>query len=269
MAILLATPGLYRSFIEEWNVHHPEHAFVPQTGEVRHYRQLVLAPGTGANLTIDTITEVLIHNGVPPAEVDHAYTFGVNYMNQIYVDDPLHWSLFDKADELHLEALQLHGVPPAIPELNSWILPTKINLICMYYFKGRTCNEEHHEIMDAPRWRIVGAPIHPFILTRRVYLGVEQQRERARTAPGTATSMLAAPGPLDALPAPPPIVDEGTSTAATQMQQESTAMAVDLLNYSSADPSGPPANTSMAETSGGNHPSINSTLHPEEQLPSA
>ncbi|KAF9441807.1 hypothetical protein P691DRAFT_682830, partial [Macrolepiota fuliginosa MF-IS2] len=56
-------------------------------------------------LMIDTITEVLIHNGVPPAEVDHTYTFRVNYMNQIYVDNPLHWSLFNEADELCLEAL--------------------------------------------------------------------------------------------------------------------------------------------------------------------
>ncbi|KAF9439960.1 hypothetical protein P691DRAFT_689196, partial [Macrolepiota fuliginosa MF-IS2] len=169
MAILLATPGLYRSFIEEWNMCHPEHPFIPQTGKVCHYRQLVLAPGTGANLMIDTIAEVLIHNGVPPAEVDHAYTFRVNYMNQIYVDDPLHQSLFDKADELCLEALQLHGIPPAILELDSWILPTEIDLICMYYFKGQTCNEEHCKIMDAPGWRIVGAPIHPFILARQVY----------------------------------------------------------------------------------------------------
>ncbi|KAF9439905.1 hypothetical protein P691DRAFT_768630 [Macrolepiota fuliginosa MF-IS2] len=81
--------------------------------------------------------------------------------------------------------------------------------------------------------------------------------ERARTAPSTATSTLVVPGPLDALSAPPPIVNEGMSTAATQMQQDS------------ADPSGPPANTSMAEMSGGNHLSINSTLHPEEQPPSA
>ncbi|KAF9439699.1 hypothetical protein P691DRAFT_690036 [Macrolepiota fuliginosa MF-IS2] len=52
------------------------------------------------NFTIDTITEVLIHNGVHLAEVDHAYMFGVNYMNQIYVDDPLHRSLFNEADNL-------------------------------------------------------------------------------------------------------------------------------------------------------------------------
>ncbi|KAF9439583.1 hypothetical protein P691DRAFT_769361 [Macrolepiota fuliginosa MF-IS2] len=149
MAILMATPGLYRSHIDLWNECHPEQPFIAQTGKTHYYRHLVLAPGTSANLTLNTMAKVLIHNGVNPREIDHSYTFSVNYLDQIYVDDPIHHSLFNVADNHCLHTLQLHGVPPAIPEFDGWTLPSKINLIWMYYFKSRICSEENCEIMDA------------------------------------------------------------------------------------------------------------------------
>ncbi|KAF9439397.1 hypothetical protein P691DRAFT_769921, partial [Macrolepiota fuliginosa MF-IS2] len=122
-----------------------------------------------ANLTLDTVAEVLIHNGVDPREIDHSYTFGVNYLDQIYINDPIHCSLFDVADNHCLHALQLHGVPPVIPEFNGWTLPSKIDLIQMYYFESRIRSEKNHKIMDVSGWRIVGDPYHPFIISNQQY----------------------------------------------------------------------------------------------------
>ncbi|KAF9441281.1 hypothetical protein P691DRAFT_684458, partial [Macrolepiota fuliginosa MF-IS2] len=56
MAILMVTPGLYRSHIDLWNEHHPELPFIAQTGETCYYWCLVFAPGTSANLTLDTVS---------------------------------------------------------------------------------------------------------------------------------------------------------------------------------------------------------------------
>ncbi|KAF9441172.1 hypothetical protein P691DRAFT_766630 [Macrolepiota fuliginosa MF-IS2] len=144
--------------------------FIAQTGKTHYYWHLVLAPGTSANLTLNTVAKVLIHNGVDPREINHSYTFGMNNLEQIYINGPIHHSLFNVADDHHLHTLQLHGVPPAIPRFNGWTLPSEIDLIWMYYFKSRMHSEENHEIMDVSGWKIVGDPYHPFIISNQQYL---------------------------------------------------------------------------------------------------
>ncbi|KAF9439773.1 hypothetical protein P691DRAFT_785012, partial [Macrolepiota fuliginosa MF-IS2] len=231
MAILMATPGLYRSHIDLWNECHPEQPFITQTGETCYYQCLVLTPGTSANLTLDTVAKVLIHYGVDPREIDHSYTFSVNYLDQIYVDDPIHCSLFDVADDHHLHTLQLHGVPPAIPEFDGWTLPSEIDLIWMYYFESRIHSKENCKIMDVSGWRITSGSL---------YKSLGPAAPLSSLNPNIAGSSSLAPGngfaaigqeapPLDEMVEPDslPLDNEPADIDAP----ESTSMMVDTLPY--------------------------------------
>ncbi|KAF9441082.1 hypothetical protein P691DRAFT_780621 [Macrolepiota fuliginosa MF-IS2] len=236
MAILMVTPGLYRSHIDLWNEHHPEQPFITQTGETRYYQCLVLTPGASANLTLDTVAKVLIHNGIDPREINHSYTFGVNYLDQIYIDDPIHCSLFNVADDHRLHALQLHGVPPAIPEFNGWTLPSKIDLIQMYYFESRIHSEENRKIMDTSGWRITSGSL---------YKSLGLAAPLSSLNPNIAGSSSPAPGngfaaieqeapPLDEMVEPDslPLDNEPADIDAPKL----TSMMVDTLPYGEASP---------------------------------
>ncbi|KXN82321.1 hypothetical protein AN958_02702, partial [Leucoagaricus sp. SymC.cos] len=99
VAALMSTSGLYWEYINLWNQRHPGRQFVAQMGPVCYYRHLVLQLGASANLMLNMVAEVFIHNSVDPAEIDHTYTFGIRYLNDTYSDDPIHQSMFDELDD--------------------------------------------------------------------------------------------------------------------------------------------------------------------------
>ncbi|KAF9440115.1 hypothetical protein P691DRAFT_783242, partial [Macrolepiota fuliginosa MF-IS2] len=197
---------------------------------------LVLAPGASANLTLDTVAEVLIHNGVNPREIDHSYTFGVNYLDQIYVDDPIHRSLFDVADDHYLHALQLHGVPPAIPEFDGWTLPSEIDLIQMYYFESRIHSEENHEIMDVSGWKITSGSLYKSLGPAAPFSSLNPNIAGSSSlAPGNGFAAIKQEAPpLDEMVEPDslPLDNEPVDIDAPEL----TSMMVDMLPYGEASP---------------------------------
>ncbi|XP_006455803.1 hypothetical protein AGABI2DRAFT_145832 [Agaricus bisporus var. bisporus H97] len=120
--ILAASPQLYRDLIAQWNERHPDQLFIPQTGPFYHFRPLEINDSSIANLNVDTIAEVLTHNGVPPSWVDHAYNFGLRYMDQVYTGSLNHQSSFDSADDEQVCRLDVYGDPPTIPLVKNTVV---------------------------------------------------------------------------------------------------------------------------------------------------
>ncbi|XP_006459413.1 hypothetical protein AGABI2DRAFT_141953 [Agaricus bisporus var. bisporus H97] len=156
LAILMASPQMYRDLIQQWNERHPDRLYTPQTGRVCYFRPMLLDDESINDINVDTVAEVLIHNGVPTDWIDHAYNFGVYYLNQLYNGDANHQIIFDEADNERVRCLDQYGLPPAMPEWDGWKLPDETDLIRSYYFEQRELEKFGPNAPQRGYWEIAG-----------------------------------------------------------------------------------------------------------------
>lgn len=70
----------------------------------------------GPELTIDKVLATLTVNHIPLAWVDHAYTYGLHYLNNHYNHSPKAEATYQDVDNECICWLGVHGLSPAIPE---------------------------------------------------------------------------------------------------------------------------------------------------------
>ncbi|KAG6894414.1 hypothetical protein C0992_006222 [Termitomyces sp. T32_za158] len=63
---------------------------------------------------------ILIHNCTPPDWVDHAYTYGVVYLEQQFHQPTMSLDIFQDINDKRLQHLSIYGTPPAIPNWDGW-----------------------------------------------------------------------------------------------------------------------------------------------------
>ncbi|RDB19215.1 hypothetical protein Hypma_013741 [Hypsizygus marmoreus] len=126
---IVARPHFYHEAVADWNVANPQSPHVPLTGSIVELRQLEIDDSQARNLTVREVTAVLIANRVPVEWIDHAYTFGVAYLNYHYFPQNAHAEFFDSVDDECLRRLRHFGVPPAISNWDGWYVPTPDDLI--------------------------------------------------------------------------------------------------------------------------------------------
>jgi hypothetical protein len=120
-AAALALPRRYREVIEDYNTLHPSAPFAPQTGPT--YEITRLPDANTANMNLQSIFDLMISNRIPPAWVDHGYTYGLNFLNHQYPGSS-YVPFFDEIDNERIVRVSAYGVPPAIPEWDGWRHPT-------------------------------------------------------------------------------------------------------------------------------------------------
>ena len=76
------------------------------------------------NLGIPDIINVLLNNHIPPHWIDHAYPYGLAFIDAHYVGSGLNQALFDDIDNEWLAHIRTHAAPPAIPEWDGWRYPS-------------------------------------------------------------------------------------------------------------------------------------------------
>jgi hypothetical protein len=81
---LTALPGVYCEANDVWNVSHPDQPFTELSGDtltVNLYNEKKIT-----SIMMDTMANHLIAHGIPPQWIDHAYTFGLHFLNhQLYL----------------------------------------------------------------------------------------------------------------------------------------------------------------------------------------
>ncbi|EKM74535.1 hypothetical protein AGABI1DRAFT_133143 [Agaricus bisporus var. burnettii JB137-S8] len=169
LAILMASPQMYRDLIQQWNERHPDRLYTPQTGRVCYFRPMLLDDESINDINVDTVTEVLIHNGVPTDWVDHAYNFGVYYLNQLYNGDANHQIIFDEAD-------------------NERKLPDETDLIRSYYFEQQELEKFGPNAPQRGYWEIAGRDLPPRLLEGRDYDGTDRVPASSSNTDVTMTS---------------------------------------------------------------------------------
>ncbi|KAG6896139.1 hypothetical protein C0995_011740 [Termitomyces sp. Mi166 len=88
---------------------------------------------------------VLLHNRIPLDWVDHAYTYGVVYLEQQFHSPTMSLDIFREVDDERIEHLSRYGTPPAILQWDGWREMTEDNHYCLM-FK----HDEEHLMPDPP-----------------------------------------------------------------------------------------------------------------------
>jgi hypothetical protein len=107
-------------------------------------------------MTMDDITHVLLDNRIPVLWVDHAYTFGLHYLNHHLGHTTAAQSTLEAVDNMHIVNLSIWGVPPAISEWDEWHTVVEHDMLRLYQVLE---NEEHRDIYctdNSPAWLCVG-----------------------------------------------------------------------------------------------------------------
>ena len=169
-AFLVSLPRRYREAIVDYDRASPQTPFMPQVGPTFTLRRARIDSSQARNLTLQDITNVLIDNRVPPEWVDHAYAYGVIFLNGHYSGSVIHQTLLDVVDNERLTRLRAYGVPPPIPAWDGWRHPSEGEVTHLHQVmeveesRSARSNSErnrinvpvHRQGLDAPAWLLVG-----------------------------------------------------------------------------------------------------------------
>ncbi|KAG6858964.1 hypothetical protein C0995_012575 [Termitomyces sp. Mi166 len=180
------------------------------------------------NFSDNDALRVLLHNQILLDWVDHAYMYGVVYLEQQFHSPTMSMDLFHKIDDERLQRLSHYSTPPAIPQWDGWreiseddhyrllfkcdeehALPYLPEAKGLYYYIGMDSNQVH-------LWKRMAAhgPLPP-VPTATNIASVESSVVAATTASGLSAS----PGPVPASQEPATNIATGDVTMALESEK--------------------------------------------------
>jgi hypothetical protein len=111
-------------------------------------------------MTVDNVAQLMIDNRIPVSWADHAYTFGLHFINHYTNGSLKSRDLYEAVDDLRIINLSVWGVPAAIPEWDGCHVPTVEDMDWVHQI---LLGEEHKGIYctdDSPDWLLVGEDSH-------------------------------------------------------------------------------------------------------------
>ncbi|KAG6882491.1 hypothetical protein C0992_011529, partial [Termitomyces sp. T32_za158] len=106
-ALVMARPGLYREAVAAYAAANPTCPFVAQYGADIEIRQVHVPDDQVRNFSNNDVICILIHNCIPPDWVDHAYTYGVVYLEQQFHQPTMSLDIFRDVDDKRLQRLSI------------------------------------------------------------------------------------------------------------------------------------------------------------------
>ncbi|KAG6875847.1 hypothetical protein C0992_002111 [Termitomyces sp. T32_za158] len=115
MALVMACLGMYREAIDAFNKVYDD-PFAAQYGPQLTITQVHVPDNKVRNFSDDDTIRVLLYNCIPVEWVDHAYTYGVVYLEQQFHHPTMSLDIFREVDDERLERLRMYRTPAAIPQ---------------------------------------------------------------------------------------------------------------------------------------------------------
>ncbi|KAG6809826.1 hypothetical protein H0H92_014594 [Tricholoma furcatifolium] len=153
-AMTVASPRLYREAIRDYNDRFPSEPFKPlpvALGATIRLRKLKASLTQVKNLSRDDVLWLLLLNQIPLDWVDHAYTYGVVYMDYHYSASDTMRDLYIKVDREHRYRLDYYGEPQSIPGWDGWFDPSALDrerFRVLYKIQASSSKEA----LDDPAW---------------------------------------------------------------------------------------------------------------------
>jgi hypothetical protein len=179
--------------------------------------RLQIDPSAANNMGIQTVLDLLIDNRIPPSWIDHAYTFGLNFINFQYRGS-VYVTFFDDIDNERIARIHAYGIPTPIPEWDGWRHPTDEDMRRIHqlvaYRSSREAPGYDHRLERG--WTRVGETGTFAYLYERAEAAAQRYRE-------THPIQLPVYPSLDQVPTTPHHVDTTMSTVGTTDDTASAA----------------------------------------------
>ncbi|KAG6871340.1 hypothetical protein C0995_005864, partial [Termitomyces sp. Mi166 len=94
----MARPRMYCEAVASYNAAFPERPLVAQYGSHLNILQVHVPNDQAHNFSDDDALRVLLHNRIPLDWVDHAYTYGVVYLEQQFHNPTMSMDIFKDVD---------------------------------------------------------------------------------------------------------------------------------------------------------------------------
>ena len=180
-ALLVVLPGRYREAVVEHDRAHPQRPFTPQIGPVYTIHRPRRDPSQVANMSRDDVIQTLLDNRIPPEWVDHAYGYGITFLNGHYGDGWIDSDLLQAVDNEHVARLRRYGEPQAIAAWDGWRSPTPEEVRSLHATmaeeelrSAERGNTQPRMGLNAPGWLLAGQTGRVEYLTRRPQRAAEE-----------------------------------------------------------------------------------------------
>ncbi|KAG6895422.1 hypothetical protein C0992_001297 [Termitomyces sp. T32_za158] len=107
--------------------------FVAQYGANIEIHQVHVPDNQVRNFSDNDTIHVLIHNRIPPDWVDHAYMYGVVYLEQQFHQPMMSLDVFRDVDDERLQRLSVYAILPAIPNWDGWREISEEDRYCLLF----------------------------------------------------------------------------------------------------------------------------------------
>ncbi len=175
-AFLVALPRRYREAIVDHDRANPLSPFVPQRGPAFSTHRAHVEASQVRNMSVQEVANYLIDNRIPPEWVDHAYVFGLRFLEVHYSGAVIHQGLLEPIDNERLARLRAYGTPAPITAWDGWRHPSEVEVTHIHQIMNReetraaaqnTSNAAHQRGMGSPSWLLVGQDGVTEFLTHR------------------------------------------------------------------------------------------------------
>jgi hypothetical protein len=157
---LVAIPHRYLEYIQDWAELHNQLPQFPSPGPNITITRMDWASENTEAMTMNNVVHVLIDNRILVSWVDHAYTFGLHYLNHHLGHMTAAQNTLEAMDNMCIINLSVWGIPPAIPECDGWHMIMEQNMLHLHQILE---NKECRDIYctdDSPTWLSVGEDPH-------------------------------------------------------------------------------------------------------------
>ncbi|KAG6867299.1 hypothetical protein C0995_005200, partial [Termitomyces sp. Mi166 len=112
----MARPGMYREAVASYNAAFPDQPMVAQYGSHLNLMQVHVPDEMARNFSDNDVLCILLYNRILLDWVDHAYTYGMVYLEQQFHSPTMSMDIFCEIDDERLQHLSHYGTSSAIPQ---------------------------------------------------------------------------------------------------------------------------------------------------------
>ncbi|KAG6869638.1 hypothetical protein C0995_001660 [Termitomyces sp. Mi166 len=111
---------MYQEAVASYNAAFLDQPVVAQYGFHLNLIQVHVPDKMAQNFSDNDALRVLLHNRILLDWMDHAYTYGVVYLEQQFHNSMMSLDIFHEIDNKRHQRLLCYGTPPAIPQWDGW-----------------------------------------------------------------------------------------------------------------------------------------------------
>ncbi|KAG6858799.1 hypothetical protein C0995_013824 [Termitomyces sp. Mi166 len=145
LVLVMARPRMYQKVVASYNAAFLDQPMVAQYRSHLNIMQVHVPDKMAQNFSDDNMLRVLLHNQISLDWVDHAYMYGVVYLEQQFHSPTMSMDIFHEIDDECIQRLLLYSTPPAIPQWDGWREISEDN-----HYRLLFKRDKEHALHDSP-----------------------------------------------------------------------------------------------------------------------